>query len=544
MRFFNTIKVYTCYRKFPPVGGGWKGADSMGHYHWLSHEVSRWIQETIISREEGQKILSLYKKEDHLSFSGEAFFVLAFICLVAGAAFAGAGFWNELTQDERFMLALVPLVISLLMEAAVLIFDRKMPDEPVLKEGPHTVHLQPNSFDYGTISDSSLGDEMSAALGAKAESLAKASMEAAPVSSGTYHHRVPVAVREAVGTFHGIMLLGALWMVNDSFWLSPDLYPLALAAAVFLLIMMYVSRSAGLGIVYMVSCVGLYALSPVRGWQDGASWTGMILAIPFLASMLVERRQKAVVFFSWIWALGVLFLIFRSTENLLWQTMFFSLAAALTWMAGGVLRSYGAGALALRFFGGIAVVAALLEGSLGHVWQGAFGGWLLWLLFLVFLALDAVLLIRMGFKKEWLSILAGLTPFIMMGAALISLFDASGGTSATLVSLYSVVLALGIIGRGYQTGRVYERWCGIALLFAAGIMRIVDSTLTFGQRGLFFLCIGLLATAACVLISLPGLVKRQRRKRRRLKKKQQEEMQEEDTLPSPENDTKGGESHD
>lgn len=504
----------------------------MGHYHWLSHEVSRWIQETIISKEEGNKILALYKKGKPIPFSGEVFFILAFVCLIAGAAFVGAGFWNEIAQDERFMLAVGPLLISLLALAAVLIFDRKIPDVPERKENPQQRDAQPNLSEYATMPVPGSDGRGSEARSENGD-LLRDTFPGEAADPPSYHHRIPAALREAVGVFHGVMLLLALWMVHDSFWLSPDLYPLALAASIFLLVMMYVSRSAGLGIVYMISCAGIYGLSPVRGWQDGVAWIGMILALPFLASMLAERRQKAVVFFSWIWALGILFLIYHSTANLLWQTLFFSLAASLTWMAGGVLRSYGVGALALRFFGGIAVIAALLEGSFGYVWHDAFGGWLLWVLFLVFLALDAVLLVRMGFKKEWLSILAGLTPFVMMTAALVSLFDASGGTSATFVSLYSAILALGVIVRGYQTGSVYQRWGGILLLFATGVIRIIDSTLTFGQRGLFFLCIGLLAAAACLLIALPGMVKQRTRKRKRLQKKQKkEETLMRDTLPS------------
>lgn len=517
----------------------------MGHDHWLSHEVSRWIQERIISREEGNKILALYKKGNLLSFSGEAFFIFAFFCLMAGAAFVAAGFWNEMSQDERFMLAVVPLFMSLLMEAVVLIFDKKIPDESAKKEAlqqeeAHNLPRQavmPFGASEGTMAE---------AVGESEEAPAEPAPEAEGKRLRSYHHRIPGALREAVGVFHGGMLLFALWMVHDSFWLSPDLYPLALAASLFLLVMMYVSRSAGLGILYMISCVGIYRLSPIRGWQDGAAWAGMILALPFLASLLAERRQRAVVCFSWIWALGLLFLIHKTTANLLWQTLFFSLAASLTWMAGGVLRSYGAGALALRFFGGIAVAAALLEGSFGNVWHHAFGGWLLWVLFLVFLALDAVLLLRMGFKKEWLSMLAGLTPFVMMAAALISLFDGSGATSATLVSLYGAALALGVIGRGYQTGSAYQRWGGMILLFATGVVRIVDSTLSFGQRGLFFLGIGLLATLCCIMIAIPGMVRGTRKKRKPLKQQRREEeasLQE----GSPSEDEailKGGDDHD
>lgn len=111
---------------------------------------------------------------------------------------------------------------------------------------------------------------------------------------------------------------------------------------------------------------------------------------------------------------------------MLWQTLFFSLAAALTWMAGGEFRAYGIGAQAMRFFGGVAVFAVLLEGAYGAVWQNISGSFFLWAVFIFFLVIDAILLFRMGTKAEWLSILAGMTPFIMGLAAIAAIFDPAG----------------------------------------------------------------------------------------------------------------------
>lgn len=118
-----------------------------------------------------------------------------------------------------------------------------------------------------------------------------------------------------------------------------------------------------------------------------------------------------------VWAVCVLLLIYWTASNLLWQTMFFALAAALTWMAGSMLSSWGAAAEALRLFGGAAVFGVLLEGSWSSVWKGISGNWTLWILFFVILAIDAVLLTRMGIKRDRLAALGGLTPFIMLVAA-------------------------------------------------------------------------------------------------------------------------------
>ena len=182
---------------------------------------------------------------------------------------------------------------------------------------------------------------------------------------------------------------------------------------------------------------------------------------------------------------------------MLWQTIFFSLAASLTWMAGTLFRSYGLGADALRFFGGIAVFAVLLEGSYGTVWADITGSYALWFIFLLFLAADGVLLTRIAKKKEWLSDLAGLTPFILGLSALVSIVETTGAISAMIVSIYAAILGVGVIGRGFQMDRPMQSWCGVLLLVGDGAIRVLDSALSFSQRGLFFLGIG----AAAAFIS-------------------------------------------
>lgn len=91
--------------------------------------------------------------------------------------------------------------------------------------------------------------------------------------------------------------------------------------------------------VYMASSVLVYRLSPYRGWPEAAAWVFLVFALPLLVRLLGERRHKAVVCYSWFWAVCVLLLIYWTASNLLWQTMFFALAAALTWMAGSMLSS-------------------------------------------------------------------------------------------------------------------------------------------------------------------------------------------------------------
>ena len=446
----------------------------MSNRGWLKQEIPHWVKEEVISEDTGKKILSRYKRQDRRAWR-EALFILAAVCIIGGIFFLCASLWSGLSQDQRFLLALAPLVVSFLLMAAVVLVDRgafggiEKPKEPLVEEKEDGEEAFPHRK--------------------------KASL---PV------HRLPVFLREAAASLHGICLIAAFWMVGDSFKLSSDLYTALALCALLLLIMTVVTESAGMGIIYMIVSVGIFYSAPVRGWPEAASWIYMFLALGLLGHLLRSHRDRAVVCFSWVWAVGILLLIFWSAGNMLWQTIFFSLAAALTWMAGGLFRSYGLGADALRFFGGIAVFAVLLEGSYGAVWADISGSYALWFIFLLFLAADGVLLFRIALKKEWLSVLAGLTPFVMGLSAVVSIFETSGALPAIIVSVYAGILAGGVILRGLFTDRTVQSWAGVFLLAGDGAIRVIDSALTFTQRGLFFLGIGLAAAVICYFMYLPS----------------------------------------
>ena len=90
----------------------------MTHFKWLKKEIPRWVKEEIITREAGDSLISLYRNEERHSH-GEGLFVLAAVCFLTGLIFICAGVWNGLSQDEQFMMALVPLVLSILIIAAI-----------------------------------------------------------------------------------------------------------------------------------------------------------------------------------------------------------------------------------------------------------------------------------------------------------------------------------------------------------------------------------------------------------------------------------------
>lgn len=266
----------------------------MTHFKWLKKEIPRWVKEEIITREAGDSLISLYGNEECHSH-GEGLFVLAAVCFLTGLIFICAGVWNGLSQDEQFMMALVPLVLSILIIAAILWQDRpvmdRIPAESVrLEEAENTAELL--SGETGETVSAGSGIEENTAAGNKGKDLSSL------LPSVSYRHRVPDVIREAAGVFHGVAVLCAVWMVNESFKLSGDWFVLAAVSCVFLLLMSWAFPTAGLGMVYMASSVLVYRLSPYRGWPEAAAWVFLVLALPLLVRLLGERRHKAVVCYS------------------------------------------------------------------------------------------------------------------------------------------------------------------------------------------------------------------------------------------------------
>jgi len=205
----------------------------MTHFKWLKKEIPRWVKEEIITREAGDSLISLYRNEERHSH-GEGLFVLAAVCFLTGLIFICAGVWNGLSQDEQFMMALVPLVLSILIIAAILWQDRpvmdRIPAESVrLEEAENTAELLSGKIG-GTVSAGS-GIEENTAAGNKGKDLSSL------LPSVSYRHRVPDVIREAAGVFHGVAVLCAVWMVNESFKLSGDWFVLAAASLPFLLLL-------------------------------------------------------------------------------------------------------------------------------------------------------------------------------------------------------------------------------------------------------------------------------------------------------------------
>lgn len=486
----------------------------MTNRKWLKQEVPKWVAHHLISDDEAKSILDQYKSNGHHAF-GEAFFLLAVIGLFGGIFFGFAGLWNQFTQDQRFLLAAACAVVSLVILLVVTVCDKKIPD-PVEEEEPEERTEEP--FSFGNLSDSTSGKTTLSALGTMRGALGKLAT-VPPKRRQTYHHSIPAYIRETAGGFHGLCFLGAVWMVIDSFKLSNDYFPFAAVSSLILLVLLYLSRSAAIGIFAIIAACLTFAAAPVRGWPEVWAWVILLALLPFLAMLVRDRRDKASVVFSWIWALAVFFLIFWSASNMLWQTIFFSLAASLTWMTGSIFRPYGFASTAFRFFGGAALCAVLLEGSFGRVWANPSGNIGLWIIFLIFLAVDGVLLVRMASKKEWLSLIAGFTPFTLLGALIVSVGEPTGALSASIVSAYAVILGAAIAFRGIRMDRAFQRWAGILLLIAVGVIRVVDSALSFPQRGAFFLLIGLAAAAVCGLLYMTGSIGHRKKNKKRGRRK-------------------------
>lgn len=280
------------------------------HGQWLRERLDEWTAEGLIPEETAEALRARCPAGPSFVWTGPLF-AAALVCLAAGLAFTGAGLWGSLPQDERFLLAAGPLAVSVIAAALFLLGDSAI--RPVRHHGPEG--------------------------------------EALPA-----HRGLPVFLREGVGIFHGLALTAAVWMVHDSFLLDPDMSGLAAGAALCLLVMLYLLRSAGLGVIFAADTAWAAWLSaPYGGWTGGAAWVLLAAGFPFFFLLISEKRQEAGIAYAWGWIAAVLALTFFTASEPMWQVVFFSIAASLTWLIGSVLRAYGWIGAAFRFFGGAAV---------------------------------------------------------------------------------------------------------------------------------------------------------------------------------------------
>ena len=90
----------------------------MTHLKWLQKEIPRWVAEKVITPRTGKLLISRYETETTYS-GGAVFFILAAACFLVGILFICAGYWGRLTQDERFVMALSPFILSLVFMAVI-----------------------------------------------------------------------------------------------------------------------------------------------------------------------------------------------------------------------------------------------------------------------------------------------------------------------------------------------------------------------------------------------------------------------------------------
>lgn len=421
----------------------------MGEQHaWLKERLKEWQAEGLLAPGEAEAIWERERRRRQRFSWTVPLFVIACLCLLAGIAFTGAGFWAHLSQDGRFYLSVLPAVLSLVLAALLLWSD--------ITHNTTLLDQLPGRGEAGS-------------------------------------SPVPLFAREGVGIFHGLAVTAACWMVHDSFLMDGDLYHLAGWSALFLLGMLYITRSAGLGVIFVADAAFFAWSAPAGGWPDAGSWALVFGGLPFFFFLVKENREKGGILYAWAWMAALLVLTYCTAVDRMWQMMFFSVAASLTWLFGASLRQLGWIGAAFRFFGGAAVVGTLFVSAFGSIWQTASGNWFLWALLLLFLGADGVLISRLSNKKDWLSTVAGATPFVMAAGGLAALWDRSGAVSAVLLSIFILVLAAALMARGLQMGRSWQMGAGLFLLAGDGVIRLSDAALTYGERGVFFLLVGLLA---------------------------------------------------
>ena len=151
-------------------------------------------------------------------------------------------------------------------------------------------------------------------------------------------------------------------------------------------------------------------------------------------------------------------------------------------------------------------------------------------------------------EKKYIDVIAGLKPFAMLIASMVAVFETTGVASAIFMSSFAVFFAISFLVAGYVQDTVKWKILGILLLIVEAALRIFDSSLSYGERGLFFVVIALLLGILSVFSFSAG--KWGRRKKNMAppavsaEKAKEEPMNTENTMSLPEDITdKEGENH-
>ena len=453
----------------------------MEHQKWLQEEARAWEREGLID-ESTARALRLRYHVSPLRFSVKKplFFVAAF-GILAGIFFLCASFWNELTQDRRFFLALVPLMLSWLATAGLIAADTDRRPRKKKKEKGNENESESESFPL-------------------------AAEETADVSAPSARF-LPDYIRETICALHGGIACVALWLIHDTYRLDGDMYLWGSVFAAALLVLSYVTRSAALSLIAVLLSVYAAWNGAAESWPGAAAWGILALSLPQLFFLIAQNRETTSTLYAWGWTAVALLLTHATGMETMWQAIFLTVAASLTWLVGAGQKRESWVGDALRFLGAVFTVLALFVDSVSFTWREPSGHIFLWSLFVFFLAADALLIRKTLAKKEWTASLAGISPFVAALSALIAIFwDASGVSSGIAVSLYALLLASLMILSGIQFGEKRRLVVGLVILASTGFVRMMDSTLTLTQRGLYFLALG--AVAIFILFAIEAAARR------------------------------------
>ena len=446
----------------------------MEHQKWLQEEAKAWEREGLID-EGAARALRLRYRTSPIRFSvKKPLFFVAAVGILAGIFFLCASFWNELTQDRRFFLALLPLALSWLGVAGMIAADR----DGALKK-----------------KKAEKGNPVSPAEDGTAE----------PLPTSLW--RLPDYIRETICALHGGVACVALWLIHDTYRLNGDVFLWASVFAAALLVLSYVTRSAALSLVAVLLSVYAAWNGAAESWPGAAAWGILALALPQLFFLIASDRETTSILYAWSWTAVALLLTHATGMEIMWQAIFLTVAASLTWLVGAGQRRESWVGDALCFLGAVFTVLALLVDSVSYTWRAPSGNILLWSLLAAFLAADAMLIRKTLAKKEWTASLAGISPFVAALSALIAIFwDASGVSSGIAVSLYALWLGSMMILSGIQVGKKRRLTVGLVILALTGLVRMMDSTLSLTQRGLYFLALG--AVAIFILFAIEAAARR------------------------------------
>lgn len=320
----------------------------------------------------------------------------------------------------------------------------------------------------------------------------------------------PQSVREAVGTFHAMMLAGTFWLADSMYAVNRfDEWLAVVWAVVLLLPTVYLLRSVVAASLYVLLAASFCGATGAEQAWFGRHLVWILLALmaPYFYLLYKDgSRPKEMLLFGWSFGAAVYAAYFWTLLDISVVSLaFFAVMATLTLYIGLLPGRHAVWGIPFRWIGGLATVMAMLLATMRAVWvdigEQTPTVWPIVMLVLVLFA-TAVVWWRTPAKHSPMLTALGLFPVaVVVGTVLAAL--QWGYTLIAVVMMAFYLTATGyMLWQGIRRHSLGRTDIGLVMAGLFILARLADSQFTDYERGIAFVLIGVAVLAMHFVVRL------------------------------------------